>query len=53
MEKILIMTEMSFMKTTSLICSQDYAICIRRARSYCSICYTPQVIITFLYGDGL
>jgi len=23
--------------------SQEYAICIRRARSYCSICYTPQI----------
>ena len=26
--------------------SQSYDICIRRARGYCSICYTPKVIST-------
>ena len=44
--KILTMMEIIVMKTTSFMFSQEYAICIRRARSYCSICYTPQVTIT-------
>ena len=26
--------------------SQQYDICIRRARSYCSVCYSPQIIST-------
>ena len=36
--------------TTSItqyhLSSQQYDICIRRARSYCSVCYSPQIIST-------